>query len=249
MSSRNFKYYRKRFGILIRCANVAIITMLLCYSTSHAFRNGTDIDERRWPEIGEIGAICSATLISYDRALTAAHCLCLYLQNGATHCEKTARVRIIDDKRRGFELHGQVYVHHTFRKLPGNQSTGTDLAVIMIDEPSRQKIAYYGLDYMPLAPLNWQPQIGMQLDLVSWGPAGPRCRDFYGKNLLRLPVLRIESPLMKFIDSARHGCDGDSGSPAIWGNKVVGVAQGGNPGGLTTYTLTSPYYNWIMGPH
>ena len=240
-----------RRGLIRACSLMVLVTAFLFANIALAFRGGTPIDNRLWVAIGEVGS-CSGTLIGYDRVLTAAHCVCLYLKNGATHCEKTVGFRVTDDHRRIYKLSGQVYYFPGFRKVSQDLSIGVDLAVIMLDEPSRRitiNTFGKGLGYMPIVSPNWYPQPGTQFKLVSLGPTGSQCEDSWtGKNELNLRVSRVEPQLMKFVDPVRGGCKGDSGSPAISPDThVAGVLSGGNPAsGVMAYTLTAPYYNWIM---
>lgn len=253
MKTSRFRYQQHQHGAIPYIALLVMAIGFIFTNTAFAFRGGTNIDERLWSSIGEVGS-CNATLISYDRVLTAAHCLCLYLQNGQTSCKEFVHVRMTGDDRRAIELHGRVIKHTSYRLVTPNLSQGVDLAVIMLDANSQQitrNTIGNHLGYMPLESPDWYPQPGMLFKLVSWGPTGPQCENAWeGKNELNLVLKKVDSQYMKFIDTARYCCRGDSGSPAISPQtRLAGVVTGGNSGGLTTCTLIWPYYHWIMGPH
>jgi hypothetical protein len=233
------------------------IIFIFSQPISFAFKNGY-INEYKiplWTAIGEVGS-GSGTLITLDRVLTAAHCVCVALQNGQMDCAKSARFRVTLLNNAYVELNGRVDVFPNYFKVSKDTSTGIDLAVIMLDENSKQIVrnAYQrGLIlFMSLADQKNLPSIGKEFVIVGYGPNDVLCQGAIGRrNQVVLSLSLMTSTEMKFINMEQYACDGDSGGPVFNKQyKIVSVVTGVNPGvGLTVCTMTYPFQNWIMGPH
>lgn len=246
------KFSEKSFRLIVF---IILIINVLCSNTVLAFRNGRFIDDKSlWSAVGEVGS-GSGTLITLDRVLTAAHCVCLALQNGQMHCYRQASFRITLANGGFVKLQGRVDVYPGYRRITKNEYQGFDLAVIMLDENSKQIVrnAYQKglIYYLPIEFTNI-PAIGTSFNLVGYGPTDSQCQGSGGrKNSIQLGVSWVSSSEMKFIYTYVYGCKGDSGGPALnLMNRVAGVVTGANPDtNLTACTLIPPFSGWIMGPH
>jgi hypothetical protein len=210
--------------------------------------------------IGELEAVgtipgCTATLITNNLVLTAAHCVCPSGDN-ALNCQNRVTFTLhdvfpvdnpqttIDESktRRDISIDGTVRIHPEYT-MRGWQRE--DYAVIELDQPAT---ALAKVTPIPVEePFN-VPLEGEILTLVGYGLTGADCKGpSLGKMKLDLPVTVSGWGGISFKNAKLHACPGDSGGPILnQNNHVVGVASwiGAEE---STYRPTSYAYNWILG--
>lgn len=191
---------------------------------------------------------CTATLVTQDTVLTAAHCVCANGQR--QNCSNRATFTLHNvmpatgGNRKNISISGNVHVHPQFGVKGWLRD---DYAVVKLDTPI-YKIAP-AVKPIPIEqPFNI-PQKGENLTLVGYGITGPNCKkSSKGKMKLTLPVYDISSGGILFRYNKKHSCPGDSGGPALNSkNHVVGVASWGNFSTDSTYRPTHSIYDWIFG--
>ncbi|MFE7135101.1 S1 family peptidase [Streptomyces sp. NPDC057638] len=145
----------------------AFATVLTSAPTASAIVGGTPVPDGKWPFVAQIeqqrvsgGAWshrCGAVLIDQRVVATAAHCLNpdpgkdrIRLVLGRTDTQAAGGTVITSDRL-------SVYRHPAF-----TTQTNTDLALLVLDRPVRQKTA-------ALPPTRTRPQPGQLLHAVGWG--------------------------------------------------------------------------------
>jgi V8-like Glu-specific endopeptidase len=201
-------------------------------------------------ELDAVGRIpgCTATLITQDLVLTAAHCVCpaSSLDGCATRTTFTLdSVFTVADPntRQAVSIGGDVRVHPEFG-MRGWQRE--DLAVVDLDQPASDLAA--GVDPIPVEEPQDTPLAGDVLTLVGYGVSGTGCQQpSPGKQKLSLKVKASSWGGILFQYDGQHVCPGDSGGPVLNdAGHVVGVASWGNFSSDSTYRPTSYGYNWIF---
>ena len=225
---------------------LTIVVMLCLSATASALSGGTALSHGEFTAVGELGA-CNATLITPDLVLTAAHCVCPNPTQGGSNCRHTATMIITDEHGSQYGLSGTVRVHPDYEKFAINLSNSADLAVIHLDATSRKTASRFRP--IPVESPNIVPGPGTPLTLIGSGRTGTKCSGWGRKSRMMVSVSRIDGQGIKIIDSSKYACPGDSGGPALNANgRIVGVAGGGYAGsGVSTYTPTAFFYNWIFG--
>lgn len=203
--------------------------------------------------IGELEAIgtlpgCSATLVTQDTVLTAAHCVCAKSQK--QNCVKRTTFTLHNvmlttgRNRKNISISGNVYIHPQFGVKGWLRD---DYAIVKLDTPI-YKIAPTVKPIPIEQPFNI-PQKGEKLMLVGYGLTGSDCKkNSKGKMKLTLPIFHIDSGAILFKYNKKHSCPGDSGGPVLNSkNHIVGVASWGNFSTDSTYRPTHSVYGWIFG--
>lgn len=183
------------------------------------------------------GPICTATLVSPTRAITAAHCVC-DAQTPMT-CRPRASLKLIDVLRRDdpttpaneestrgdVTIAGNVTPHPAFRRV---YLLSSDVAVLSLDRDATA-LAYV----TPTAVQGPAPNVGEGHTLVGFGysngPSGSCSAGLWTKRRATLDLDRRDvhadlSWTLVYLDSVVHACPGDSGGAAInAGGRLVGV--------------------------
>jgi hypothetical protein len=232
-----------------------------------------DIGKKEFPlstgkavPIGELEAVgtipgCTATLITQDTVVTAAHCVCA--DNRRHQCNNRATftlhnvIPVNSLQRRNISIAGDVHVHPNYdgRHSVVCSGSNSDVAVIHLDTP------VYTL--ARVAPISAEerfnaPSKGNKLTLVGFGLTGKgvrlpngdwECKDpSKGKMKLTLPVASIDSNGIYFDKKGEHTCGGDSGGPVLNGStRVVGVASCSNRQNSSHYEPIYPFHEWVFG--
>jgi len=208
-------------------------------------------------EYEAIGTIpgCTATLITNNLVLTAAHCVCPGSSpNGcATRTTFTLKqVFPVDDPntaidesktRQDVSVAGTVRVHPEFGQRGWNRE---DIAVVVLDQPITQVAP--SVTPIPVEESHNTPLPGNMLTLVGYGVSGTGCsQPSVGKQKLSLAATASDFARIMFRYNGQHVCPGDSGGPVLnSAGHVVGVASWGNFSDESTYRPTSFSYNWIF---
>jgi hypothetical protein len=205
---------------------------------------------------------CSATLIHDDVALTAGHCVCED-QSTPTGCVKRARFQFkqvfpVDNPatpanesltRTDVTVWGDVLVHPEYT-LGG--WLRNDYAIIKLDQPA--SAVTVGVSPIWVQSADTPPLTGDSVTLVGFGftdTAGGNCDT--GSGVKRRATLAIDERLqydvggvtLTFSDPVIHMCPGDSGGPALRGNRIVGVASTLNGSTNSAYDATDVITDWL----
>ncbi|MFB3764714.1 MAG: trypsin-like serine protease [Methanotrichaceae archaeon] len=210
--------------------------------------HGTSVLPGEFEAVGTTGG-CTATLISDNLVLAAAHCFCHRDTNNQLICDKRAVFTLhdvfpvdnpntpIDESqiRQDVSIAGNVRIHPEF-EMRGWQRE--DLAVIELDQPasSVSKVKPIDVEYPYKTP--------MAEDILTLvGYCG-------GKTKADLPVESSSWGGISFSNQNTnniHSCPGDSGGPILnSAQHVVGVASWFDQD-HSVYRPTSYSYNWIFG--
>ncbi|GJQ81373.1 hypothetical protein Trydic_g20583 [Trypoxylus dichotomus] len=113
------------------------------------------------------------------------------------------------------------------------------------------------VNVIPVAPIS--PRIGSRVSVVGFGRIQCKTGEQNGKfscvgdtsRILRSAVLKVERNrfrTMRTRSEHQNTCEGDSGSPVVYMNKVVGIVSSGqyaNCSGYDEQVVVAPYYRWI----
>jgi V8-like Glu-specific endopeptidase len=216
---------------------------------------GTLVPVGELEAVGQLnGGSCTATLITYDKVLTAAHCVCP--NSSPIGCDQRAAFILknvfpvdnpntpVDESttRTDVTIAGNVRVNPEFGLRGWLRE---DNAVVELDQPANQlaKIAPIDVEYPHKTPLE-----GDILTIVGYGLTGLNCKNpDDGKRRVDLPASASNWGGIKFDNPNAYSCPGDSGGPILNADKhVVGTASWGDSDGDSTYRPTSFVYNWIF---
>jgi len=210
--------------------------------------------------VGELEAIgtipgCTATLITQDIVLTAAHCVC---ESDKSHqCSSRTTFTLHDvlpindssSQRRNISVQGDVNVHPAYdgRKSVVCADANVDIAVIRLDTPINRLA---NITPIPVEKEHFNiPAKSERLTLVGFGDTGKGCKDeSKGKMRLTLPIASVDSNAIYFDKKDKHSCPGDSGGPILNAKShVVGVASCSNRDSSSHYEPVYPFYEWVHG--
>ncbi len=238
-------------------------TMALAQSvgtSQHYLQGGTTVPVGQLEAIGAFSSAiggCTATLISDDVVLTAAHCVCSG-QTQPTGCETRATfsfvaVRPLDNPastidesatRRNVSVGGSVTVHP--RYTVGGWLFN-DFAMLRLDHPASELVS--NVKPIPVERPNKKPKVGDAITLVGFGGTGRDCKaPAAGKMKVTVRVTEISDVTIVFDNKDRHVCPGDSGGPALnRAGNLVGVASTGDLSTNSNYDPTYVAYGWLFG--
>lgn len=220
-----------------------LLLALLCTVTrAEALSPGTELEPGVFPAVGQLVpdpprvGKCTATLITYDLVLTAAHCVCEPDQAG--YCASRATFEFTAPYN--IRITGTVLAHPEFGV---RRWFNEDIAVIRLDYPSSQKVM---IAPITVTPPYQKPAPGDRLQIVGYGHTGDDCRGPATKKLLPVVLTTSEAARLMIDEEGKRACPGDSGAPILnQSGQVVGVVSwiGEEINGRPTY----PNYNFIFG--
>ncbi|MET0752859.1 MAG: S1 family peptidase [Pyrinomonadaceae bacterium] len=238
-----------------------IVSVFIFTGTATAqLTNGTTVPVGQLEAVGSLTSsegICSATLITPQLVLAAAHCVCpdkfpvtgcatrasfdfvnvFPVNNPATAVNESLTRAIV-------RVQGNVLVFPQF--MVGGWLHG-DYAVLRLDRRSEQVVL--NVPPIPVERPDKIPKVGNNLTIVGFGRTGTNCSGpGMGKLMGSVPVSAVSSDGIIFTNTTSLACPGDSGGPAInAAGNVVGVASNGDNGTNSNYKPTYVAYQWIFG--
>ncbi len=218
-------------------------------------QGGAASQDGEFQAVGSIGN-CTATLVSADTVLTAAHCVCSSGNGGdpqANTCvsRKTFTLRQVrrtgrpDWVREDVDFQGTVYVHPDYER---RSWLSDDLAVIKLDKLPWVKTR--GVNPIPILP-GVVPQEGNLATLVGYGYTGSNCNDTSNpvKRSLTLPLDTVSAGALVTQANGQHVCPGDSGGPMLYAPngmlQVIGNASWGDFSSSSTYRPAFSSWRWL----
>jgi len=222
-------------------------------SQEHGLSAGHAVPQGELEAVGRIPG-CTATLISPNVVISAAHCVC----TGSSSDDCVTRVKFTlknvhpaDDPttpndesagRKDVTIPGDVFVHPEYGVEGWSRK---DLALILLDQPVYE-IAE-GVVPISVAGPSQAVTIGDMLTIVGFGDTGAGCSEgSLGKRQTTIAVSGVVPDAIRFNHPGDHTCPGDSGGPALNEHgELVGVCSWGNFVDESTYRPTYENYNWI----
>lgn len=196
---------------------------------------------------------CAASIISSNRALTAAHCTM-----GLQHTVIDLRVGSSDHRSGGQLVHAALVANHP---QYNPRTLDNDIAVIHItDRFNIEDLSRIAVIAMPMQSVLLKP--GTMTSVAGWGAVCERCG---GSNQLRsvdVPIISNEDCNRKynggitrgmlcagFPEGGRDACQGDSGGPLSADGYLMGIVSWGmgcaRPGSPGVYADVAFYRDWI----
>jgi secreted trypsin-like serine protease len=196
------------------------------------------------------GTLCTATLISKEFAVTAAHCV----ENGLDHMVVIFGKDIRSKAREAVRVTGVEVAPEWMEKHVSEEDLG-DIALIRLEGKFPK-----GFHRVPFLPKKFKLQKGDSVILAGYGISNAAQHNGEGK--LRRATVSVKNPDLgntEIVFDQRKGsgaCHGDSGGPAFVerGGKLylLGVTSRGYPMGApddckheVVYTKVNAYRAWI----
>ena len=204
---------------------------------------GTPAPAGEFEAVGTIPG-CTATLISWQTVLTAAHCVCP--GNGLTGCATRKPFTMNEvlppggsGARVTVSIEGNVHVHPEFGKAGWQRK---DFALIVLDRPAFEVAS---VKPMQIAGPAGAVTAGQTLTLVGSGGAGADCGPSKGKQKMTLPVASAGPDGIRFESTKLRACPGDSGGPAVDAQGVITGVASWIDGVSSTYRPIYENNEWV----
>ncbi len=247
---------------ILKSASLALLVLAYLPSTGNAgsnIRGGDDVDPNDpiahstialYQQLPQGSALCTATLIARDMALTAAHCV----GDDVAHLALIFGDNIDNENNRLMRVTHATIPEAWGQPHPDGKDLG-DIALLKLEGTLPP-----GFHPVPLVPASIPLAAGQSVLLAGYGV--DNARTHAGAGQLRQTTVEIAEPQfgnteMVFDQSQGSGaCHGDSGGPAFLmiGSRLhlLGVTNRGYPDGApddcrheVVYTSVDAYRTWI----
>jgi secreted trypsin-like serine protease len=170
---------------------------------------------------GQIIGFCTGTLVGPKLVLTAAHCVDDTI--GAAGFAAYFGTDITIETDPGFRFitaAASLAVHPAWD--PANVTAGNDIAVLQL------------ADTVPITPIRVRTapltnaDRGKPVELVGWGITGGGKEDLGVKRRVVSTMFDFDAKLIAIGDNVTNTCSGDSGGPAFFEGRVIGVTSFGD---------------------
>ena len=204
---------------------------------------GTPVPVGEFEAVGSIPG-CTATLISWQTVLTAAHCVCP--GSGLTGCATRKPFTLNEvlppsgsGARVTVSIDGDVIVHPEFGKAGWYRK---DFALVILGRPAFEVAS---VKPMQIAGPAGAVTAGQTLTLVGSGGAGAECGPSKGKQKMAVTVASAGPDGIRFESSKLRACPGDSGGPAVDAQGFITGVASWIDGVSTTYRPIYENYEWV----
>lgn len=186
------------------------------------------------------GAVCTGTIVSSHLVITAAHCIGEFAVIDSWYGS-------LDNNNQPYRRKGVAFAKHPLYQAPESKNLEHDIAVIYMNKAAKVKSAK-----LPTQPTSADYFNGISLEMAGWETV----ETGEGSRYLKYTTVIGESlSAIGHDGNANFICgkgfndsqldSGDSGSPLLLGDTLVGVNSFGNSG-YSGFTRVDQYLDWIF---